>query len=103
MLRVVSPNAPRWVAFGIGAKAQVFDHLERQIVFLLIGGVDFILSRGEVLPVSCGGDLSIKIVTPVAAHDFYAGRTFTACGPFCPCWESYSTWSPSFRDLKPLA
>jgi hypothetical protein len=40
--------------------------------------------------------------TGVAAHDFYAGRTFTACGPFCPCSASYSTWSPSFRDLKPL-
>ena len=39
MLKVVSPNTP-WVALGHRGKVQVFDHLERQIVFLLIGGVD---------------------------------------------------------------
>jgi len=47
----------------------VVDHLERQIVLLLIGRVDFILSRRDFAPISGSRDLAIEIITGVAAHD----------------------------------
>jgi len=47
----------------------VFDHLERQIVFLLIGGADSSSVMATCRLSLCGGDLSIEIVTGVAAHD----------------------------------